>query len=163
MFWDSKEKKMKPDANQETEKVIEEVTKPALIPFLERRRPITDLESLMERVTDLTTQIRRSNENISELEYKIEKLEKGISYIHMDNKGGLSISVSPSDHPEIVENFRLSLITSCKGKIVREKNLIHTCQDELEWLETKIGTGPHLGRNRFELGSFNFNPMEDHC
>ena len=158
-FW----KAMVGESDQEIEKAIEEFTKPALIPFLERKRPITDLESLMERVTDLTTQIRRSNENISELEYKIEKLEKGISYIHMDNKGGLSVPVSPSDYPEIVENFRLSLITSCKGKIERERDLIHTCQDELDWLQMKIGTGSPVLKNKFESGDFNFDPYKDHC
>lgn len=148
---------------QETEKVFKEVAKPALIPFLEREKPITDLESLMLRVNNLTTQINKSNGNIKELEYKIEKLESGINFINMDTQAHSSVTVCPSDYPEIVENFRLSLIVSCKGKIEREKDLIHTCQDELDWLQMKIGMGPNLGKNMFETGSFNFDPYKDHC
>ena len=44
--------------------------------------------------------------NIADLEYNIEKLEKGISYITMDNKGGLSIHVKT--HMNILKSLKTS-------------------------------------------------------
>ena len=160
------EKDMFKKHNQENvEKVIEEVTKSDLIPFLKREKSITDLESLFERIGNLKHQIDKSNKFIKELEYKIEKLESGITFIDIDTKAysSVSVCVNPSDYSIIVENFRLSLIISCKDKIERERDLIHTCQDELDWLQMKIGMGPGVGKNMFETGSFNFDPHKDHC
>lgn len=151
-FW--KENKIEEDKK--------EITK-STIPFLEREGSITDLKSLMLRVTNLITQIRKSTELISDLKYQIEKLENGISYVRMDDNCRRDIPISPSDYPEVVETFRLSLIESCKCKIEKERDMIHTCQDELDWLEMKVGMGPNLGKNMFETRSFDFDPTKDHC
>ena len=50
-----------------------------------------------------------------------------------------------------------------RSYISQQKDLIHTCQDELDWLQMKIGMGPCVGKNRFETGVFNFDPHKDHC
>ena len=70
----------KKSTKENVEKVIEEVTKSGLIPFLKREKPITDLESLFERIGNLKHQIDESNKFIEELEYKIEN-SKAVSYL----------------------------------------------------------------------------------
>lgn len=151
-FW--KENKIEEDKK--------EITK-STIPFLEREKSITDLDSLVERIGNLKVQIQKSKEKIQTYEYMIEKLENGINGIHINTFHNSSVPLYPSDYPESIETFRLSLIESCKCKIEKERDMIHTCQDELDWLEMKVGMGPSLGKNMFEARSFDFDPTKDHC
>lgn len=132
------------------------------IPFLEREKPITDLESLALRVELLYVQIKKSKENILELEYKIKKLEEGISSIKIITTYDV-FTLYHKDYLEIIDTWKLEIIGAWKSEIQREKDLIHTCQDELDWLQMKVAIGPNIRKNRFESGDFNFDPNKDHC
>lgn len=54
------------------------------------------------------------------------------------------------------------VVESYDWRIGYLEELIHTCSDELEWLEMKVGTGP-FEKNMFEFGAFDFEPNKNHA
>ena len=136
-----------------SQEIIEDVVSPAPIPFLEREKPITDLNSLCDRIKALNRCIDRCKEDIDWAENKLE----GDSLI---NASGLVWELLTEEDSKNIDNIIRKRIRSYIGQ---QKDLIHTCQDELDWLQMKIGMGPGVGKNMFETGSFNFDPYKNHC
>lgn len=136
-----------------SQEIIEDVVSPAPIPFLEREKPITDLNSLCDRIKALNRCIDRCKEDIDWAENKLE----GDSLI---NASGLVWELLTEEDSKNIDNIIRKRIRSYIGQ---QKDLIHTCQDELDWLQMKIGMGPGVGKNMFETGSFNFDPHKNHC
>lgn len=136
-----------------SQEIIEDVVSPAPIPFLEREKPITDLNSLCDRIKALNKCIDRCKEDIDWAERKLE--EDGTINI----SGGVWELLTEGELKNVDDILRKRL----RSYIGQQKDLIHTCQDELDWLQMKIGIGPDVGKNMFETGSFNFDPYKDHC
>lgn len=136
-----------------SQEIIEDVVSPAPIPFLEREKPITDLNSLCDRIKALNRCIDRCKKDIDWAEYKLEE----INIINVS--GGVWEILTEEELKNVDDIIRKRL----QSHIGQQKDLIHTCQDELDWLQMKIGMGPGVGKNMFETGSFNFDPHKDHC
>ena len=137
-------------SNQET---IEDVVSPAPIPFLERKEPITDLNSLCDRIKEL-------NKCIEQCKKDIDWAERKLGEDSTINIYGGVLEILTEEDSKNIDNIVRNRIRSYIGQ---QKDLIHTCQDELDWLQMKIGMGPSLRKNMFEAGSFNFDPYKDHC
>ena len=133
--------------------VIEDVVSPAPIPFLGREKPITDLNSLCDRVKALNNCIDKCKRNIDWAEYKLRKDS------NIDNRVGVWELLTEEELKNVDDVIRKRL----QNYIGQQKDLIHTCQDELDWLQMGVGMGPGIGKNMFETGSFNFDPYKDHC
>lgn len=136
-----------------SQEVIEDVVSPAPIPFLEREKPITDLNSLCDRVKALNNCIDKCKRNIDWAERKLEE----VSTINVS--GGVWELLTEEELKNVDDVIRKRL----QSYIGQQKDLIHTCQDELDWLQMGVGMGPGIGKNMFETGSFNFDPYKDHC
>ena len=136
-----------------SQEIIEDVVSPAPIPFLERKEPITDLNSLCDRIKELNMCIDRCKKDIDWAEFKLRK----------DGTIGPNESVWELLTEEDSKNIDNIIRKRLRGYISHQKDWIHTCQDELDWLQMKIGMGPGVGKNMFETGSFNFDPYKDHC
>ena len=148
-FWKDKDMTEK----QETEKVFKDLATHAQIPFLEREKPITDLNSLCDRIKELNRCIDHCQEDLNWAEDKL----KDDNLINVS--GGVWNLLTEEETKAIngVIRYRLEVYAA------HQKELIHTCQDELDWLEMKVGMGPGVGKNMFETGSFNFDPHKNHC
>ena len=144
---------IKKSNKENVEKVIENFTKSDLIPFLEREKPITDLNSLCDRIKELNKCIDQCKKDINWAERKL------VEDSTINVSGGVWELLTEEDLKNI-DNIIKKRIRSYIGQ---QKDLIHTCQDELDWLQMKIGIGPGVGKNRFETGAFNFDPRKDHC
>ena len=136
-----------------SQEIIEDVVSPAPIPFLEREKPITDLNSLCDRIKALNKCIDRCKKDIDWAEYKRRKDS------NIDNRVGVWELLTEEELKNVDDIIRKRL----RSYIGQQKDLIHICQDELDWLQMKIGMGPGVGKNMFEAGSFNFDPYKDHC
>ena len=136
-----------------SQEIIEDVVSPAPIPFLEREKPITDLNSLCDRIKSLNNCIDQCKKDIHWAEYKLRE------YSTTSINEGVWELLTEEDSKNI-DNIIKKRIQSYIGQ---QKDLIHTCQDELDWLQMKIGMGPGVGKNMFETGSFNFDPHKNHC
>lgn len=136
-----------------SQEIIEDVVSPAPISFLEREKPITDLNSLCDRIKALNKCIDQCKKDIDWAERKLE--EDGTINI----SGGVWELLTEGELKNVDDIIRKRL----QSYIGQQKDLIHTCQDELDWLQMKIGMGPGVGKNMFETGSFNFYPYKDHC
>ena len=133
-----------------SQEIIEDVVSPAPIPFLERKEPITDLNSLCDRIKALSKCIDQCKKDIDWAESKLSTI----------NIYGGDLEILTEEDSKNIDNIIRKRIRSYIGQ---QKDLIHTCQDELDWLQMKIGMGPGVGKNMFETGSFNFDPYKDHC
>lgn len=133
--------------------VIEDVVSPAPIPFLEREKPITDLNSLSDRVKALNNCIDQCKKDIHWAEYKLRKDS------NIDNRVGVWELLTEEELKNVDDIIRERI----RNYISHQKDLIHTCQDELDWLQMRVGMGPGVGKNMFETRSFNFDPYKDHC
>lgn len=143
-----------------SQEIIEDVVSPAPIPFLEREKPITDLNSLCDRIKTLNKCIDRCKKDIDWVEYKLREYSTtSINGGVWELLTGIWELLTEEDSKNI-DNIIRKRIQSYIGQ---QKDLIHTCQDELDWLQMKIGMGPGVGKNMFETGSFNFDPYKDHC
>lgn len=149
-FWDSKDKKM---IEKEADKIIKDVVIPTPRSFLERDKPITDLNSLCDRIKELNRciDICKRDSDWAECKLKDDDL--------INVSGGVWELLTEEETKSINEIIRHRL----ENYVAYQKELIHTCQDELDWLQMKVGMGPNLGKNMFELGSFNFDPNKDHA
>lgn len=136
-----------------SQEVIEDVVSPAPIPFLEREKPITDLNSLCDRVKALNSCIDKCKMDIDWAEYKLR--EDNAHY----PSGGVRGILTEEELKNVGDIIRKRL----QSYIGHQKDLIHTCQDELDWLQMKIGMGSSVLKNKFESGDFNFDPYKDHC
>lgn len=136
-----------------SQEIIEDVVSPAPIPFLEREKPITDLNSLCDRIKALNNCIDQCKENIPWAEYKLRKNS------NIDNRAGVWELLTEEDSKNIDNIIKKRI----RSYISQQKDLIHTCQDELDWLQMKIGMGSPVLKNKFESGDFNFDPYKDHC
>ena len=136
-----------------SQEIIEDAVSPAPIPFLERKEPITDLNSLCDRIKELNRCIDLCKGDLNWAESKLEE-DSAINV-----SGGVWEILTEEELKTIDDIIRKRL----QSYIGHQKDLIHTCQDELDWLQMKIGMGPGVGKNMFETGSFNFDPYKDHC
>lgn len=136
-----------------SQEIIEDVVSPAPIPFLEREKPITDLNSLCDRIKALNNCIDRCKKDIDWAEYKLRKDS------NIDNRVGVWELLTEEELKNVDDIIRKRL----QSYIGQQKDLIHTCQDELDWLQMKIGMGSPVLKNKFESGDFNFDPHKDHC
>lgn len=136
-----------------SQEIIEDVVSPAPIPFLERKKPITDLNSLCDRIKELNRCIDLCKRDLNWAESKLEDDDL------INISGGVWELLTEEETKSIKGVIRKRL----QNYIGQQKDLIHTCQDELDWLQMKIGMGPGVGKNMFETGSFNFDPYKDHC
>lgn len=136
-----------------SQEIIEDVVSPAPIPFLEREKPITDLNSLCDRIKALNKCIDRCKKDIDWAEYKLRKDS------NIDNRVGVWELLTEEELKNVDDIIRKRL----QSYIGQQKDLIHTCQDELDWLQMKIGMGSPVLKNKFESGDFNFDPHKDHC
>ena len=135
-----------------SQEIIEDVVSPAL-PFLEREKSITDLNSLCDRIKDLNKCIDQCKKDIQWAEYKLRKDS------NVDNRVGVWELLTEEELKNVDDIIRKRL----QSYIGQQKDLIHTCQDELDWLQMKIGMGSSVLKNKFESGDFNFDPYKDHC
>lgn len=136
-----------------SQEIIEGVVSPAPIPFLEREKPITDLNSLCDRIKALNKCIDQCKESIDWAENKL----KGDGLISASRVVWELLTEEDSKN---IDNIIRKRIRSYIGQ---QKDLIHTCQDELDWLQMKIGMGSSVLKNKFESGDFNFDPYKYHC
>ena len=136
-----------------SQEIIEDVVSPAPIPFLEREKPITDLNSLCDRIKALNKCIDRCKKDIDWAECKLRKDS------NIDNRVGVWELLTEEELKNVDDIIRKRL----RSYIGQQKDLIHTCQDELDWLQMKIGMGSPVLKNKFESGDFNFDPYKDHC
>lgn len=136
-----------------SQEIIEDVVSPAPIPFLEREKPITDLNSLYDRIKALNKCIDQYKENIDWAENKL----KGDGLISASKVVWELLTEEDSKNIDNIIRKRI------RSRIGQQKDLIHTCQDELDWLQMKIGMGSSVLKNEFESGDFNFDPHKDHC
>lgn len=136
-----------------SQEIIEDVVSPAPIPFLEREKPITDLNSLCDRIKALNNCIDQCKKDIYWAEYKLRKDS------NIDNRVGVWELLTEEELKNVDDIIRKRL----QSYIGQQKDLIHTCQDELDWLQMKIGMGSPVLKNKFESGDFNFDPYKDHC
>lgn len=136
-----------------SQEIIEDVVSPAPIPFLEREKPITDLNSLCDRIKALNNCIDQCKKDIYWAEYKLGKDS------NIDNRVGVWELLTEEELKNVDDIIRKRL----QSYIGQQKDLIHTCQDELDWLQMKIGMGSPVLKNKFESGDFNFDPYKDHC
>ena len=162
------------EAAKALDKEVEELLKQKPRPFLERANPITDLDSLYERIKDLKTCIHDNQKKISCWNDYITNIsDPDASWIiERDNKAmqpfySYSSHEKPfyfySSHSKEIDNVvRHLLINYWKNNIRYNEELIHTCEDELDWLEMKIGISPNYKKNMFDAGSFNFDPAKNH-
>lgn len=136
-----------------SQEIIEDVVSPAPIPFLEREKPITDLNSLCDRIKALNRCIDQCKEDIDWAENKLRK--DG----NIDNRVGVWELLTEEELKNVDDIIRKRI----RSYIGQQKDLIHTCQDELDWLQMKIGMGSPVLKNKFESGDFNFDPYKYHC
>ena len=136
-----------------SQEIIEGVVRPAPIPFLGRKEPITDLNSLCDRIKELNRCIDLCKRNLNWAESKLEDDD-------LINISGGVWEILTEDETKSIKGVIRHRLQSYIGQ---QKDLIHTCQDELDWLQMKIGMGPGVGKNMFETGSFNFDPHKNHC
>ncbi len=136
-----------------SQEIIKDVVSPAPIPFLERKEPITDLNSLCNRIKALNNCIDQCKEDILWTECKLRKDS------NIDSRGGVWELLTEEELKNVDDIIRKRL----QSYVAHQKELIHTCQDELDWLQMRIGMGPGVGKNMFETGSFNFDPYKNHC
>ena len=136
-----------------SQEIIEDVVSPAPIPFLEREKPIADLNSLCDRIKALNKCIDHCKEGVNWAESKLEDDDL------INISGGVWEILTEDETKSIKGVIRHRL----ESYVAYQKGLIHTCQDELDWLQMRIGMGPCVGKNMFEAGSFNFDPYKDHC
>lgn len=136
-----------------SQEIIEDVVSPAPIPFLERKEPIIDLNSLCDRIKALNSCIDRCKKDIDWAEYKLRKDS------NIDNRVGVWELLTEEELKNVDDIIRKRL----QSYIGQRKDLIHTCQDELDWLQMKVGMGSSVLKNKFESGDFNFDPHKDHC
>ena len=148
-----KKNMIKKSTKENIEKVIEDFTKSDLIPFLEREKPIIDLNSLCDRIKEL-------NKCIDQCKKDIDWAERKLGEDSTINVSGGVWELLTEEDSKNIDNIIKKRIRSY---ISQQKDLIHTCQDELDWLQMKIGIGPDVGNNRFKTGAFNFDPHKDHC
>lgn len=146
-MFDKKEK-----IEKSSQEIIEDVVSPAPIPFLEREKPIKDLNSLCDRIKALNECIDRCKKDIDWAEYKLGKDS------NIDNRVVWELLTE-----EELKNVDDIIRKRLQSYIGQQKDLIHTCQDELDWLQMKIGMGSPVLKNKFESGDFNFDPHKDHC
>lgn len=146
-MFDKKEK-----IEKSSQEIIEDVVSPAPIPFLEREKPIKDLNSLCDRIKALNECIDRCKKDIDWAEYKLRKDS------NIDNRVVWELLTE-----EELKNVDDIIRKRLQSYIGQQKDLIHTCQDELDWLQMKIGMGSPVLKNKFESGDFNFDPHKDHC
>lgn len=136
-----------------SQEIIEDVVSPAPIPFLERKKPITDLNSLCDRIKELNRCIDLCKRDLNWAESKLEDDDL------INTSGGVWELLTEDETKSINGVIRHRL----ESYVAYQKELIHTCQDELDWLEMKVGLSPNLRTNMFKTGSFNFDPYKDHC
>ena len=136
-----------------SQEIIEDVVSPAPIPFLEREKPITDLNSLCDRIKALNKCIDHCKKDVDWAESKLEDED----LIHTSGRVWEILTEEETKSINEVIRHRLEVYAAYL------KDLIHTCQDELDWLQMKIGMGPGVGKNMFDTGSFNFDPHKNHC
>ena len=136
-----------------SQEIIEDVVSPAPIPFLERKEPITALNSLCDRIKALNSCIDQCKKDIQWVEYKLRKDS------NIDNRVGVWELLTEEELKNVDDIIRKRL----QSYISHQKDLIHTCQDELDWLQMKVGMGSSVLKNKFESGDFNFDPCKDHC
>ena len=136
-----------------SQEIIEDVVSPAPIPFLEREKPITDLNSLCDRIKALNKCIDHCKKDVDWAESKLEDED----LIHTSGRVWEILTEEETKSINEVIRHRLEVYAAYLN------DLIHTCQDELDWLQMKIGMGPGVGKNMFETGSFNFDPHKNHC
>ena len=136
-----------------SQEIIEDVVSPAPIPFLERKEPITDLNSLYDRIKALNSCIDQCKKDMQWAEYKLRKDS------NIDNRVGVWGLLTEEELKNVDDIIRKRL----QSYVGHQKDLIHTCQDELDWLQMKIGIGSPVLKNKFESGDFNFDPYKDHC
>ena len=136
-----------------SQEIIKDAVSPAPIPFLERKEPITDLNSLCDRIKALNSCIDQCKKDIQWTEYKLRKDS------NIDNRVGVWELLTEEELKNVDDIIRKRL----QSYIGQQKDLIHTCQDELDWLQVKVGMGSPVLKNKFESGDFNFDPHKDHC
>lgn len=149
-FWDSKDKKM---IEKEADKIIKEVVTPTPRPFLKREKSITDLNSLCDRIKELNRciDICKRDSDWAECKLKDDDL--------INVSGGVWELLIEEETKSINEIIRHRL----EDYVAYQKELIHTCQDELDWLEIRVGMGTPVLTNKFRSGEFDFDPNKDHA
>lgn len=157
-FWDSKDKKM---IEKEADKIIKEVVKKEGRPFIPPEKPITNLETFTARVKQLEKIIGDCNYNLREYDRYINSLgDPNVGWRLEKN----TISADPfyfnsSQNAEIDKAVREAIVGYWSGQRVYYKELIHTCEDELEWLEAKM----RFNDNVVGHINYNFDPNKDHA
>lgn len=153
----------KPKEEKEAEGTIKEIVVPTPRPFLEPEEPITSLETFFKRVKQLKNGIEYSKSSIKDIEESIAALNNPDTEWRMERNGygGECFYFHSTDNREIDQKVRKMITEHWNSRLAYYKDLIHTCEDELDWLESKMTTGPSF-QNRFESGSFNFDPNKDH-
>lgn len=143
---------------------VTELVKPAKRLFLARKRDISDLETLVARIKELKNCIDDCYSAILSYSDYIEGLNEGSFRIERNSSCCKFFYYYEKDaegntDPELNEVIRAGLLKFWTSKIEEKKELIHTCEDELDWITVKIqGLNQQLSN-----GSFNFDPEKDHA
>ena len=139
----------------EIKETIAKVITPSKRPFLERKEDITDLRTLTNRVQYLYEEIEREKSHIRSLEDDLANFKT----LNMD----MSVTVGPRDHSfclhanswkNTYDQCRAAvseiLCNQIESRIKYSKELIHTCEDEIDWLNARI-MNPQLGVSKIAL------------
>ncbi len=119
-------------------------------PYLAKETPITDLESFCKRVDELKACIKSCNGNIDWVSGKLKQDKVADVY------GGIWDLLNDEDTKAIDEVLRKRL----NAYIEQQKDLIHSCEDELDWLEMKMGVKENTGALHRD---YNFDITKDHA
>lgn len=128
-------------------------------PFLPREKPIKTIIDFVERVNSLRVQIASEKRAIHEYEGNINSLANG-SWRIEKNCGEGYWCVTPDQDDEVMDNaVREMLNNHWKKCIEKSKDMIHSCEDELDWLEMKMRMNPQA----IGYVDYNFDINGDHA
>ena len=128
-------------------------------PFLPKTKPIKNLVDFVERVNYLRAHIEGERRLILSYEGNIQTLANGTWKIEK-NEGECYWCVTPDQGDEAMDNAVRELLNSYWSKRIEiAKEMIHSCEDELDWLEMKMRVKPSAVGHT----DYNFNIDKDHA
>ena len=154
-----KNKPVKEEKKQD--KVLEDLVKPNLPAFLPHEKPIDDIMSFCARVSALKECISDANLSIKDMNEKKERLNKSEFRIETNSFGTYCLYHDTSNYKseEFNKKVRDELNKIYDSNILKNQELIHTCEDELEWLSLKLNGID----NRFKTGAYMIDPTKNHA
>lgn len=169
-FWGNSEKTVKEalakealreETDKEARELLKDIVKKEGRPFVPPKEQITNLDTFLKRTEQLKTEIGTCQAAIISLAEYIESLSdpKTEWRIEKNSVSANSFWFYSNQNAKIDAEVRKIIVSYWKSQIIYYKELKHTCEDELDWLERKMG----LNGLAQGLQNYNFNPNENHA